>query len=56
MTVYDEYVIPFSEILTKAYAKMLATLFLTTDGSMKRWAVNVSSEKRKLHKKTYSIQ
>ena len=29
---------------------------VTTDGSMKRWAVNVSSEKRKLHKKTYSIQ
>lgn len=56
MTVYNEYVIPFSEILTKAYAKMLATLFLTNDGSMKRWAVNVSSEKRKLHKKTYSIQ
>lgn len=56
MTVYNEYVIPFSEILTKAYAKMLATLFLTTDGSMKRWAVNVSSEKIKLHKKTYSIQ
>lgn len=53
---HNEYVIPFSEILTKAYAKMLATLFLTTDGSMKRWAVNVSSEKRKLHKKTYSIQ
>ena len=56
MTVYNEYVIPFSEVLTKAYAKMLATLFLTTDGSMKRWEVNVSSKKRKLHKKTYSIQ
>ena len=56
MTVYNEYVIPFSEVLTKAYAKMLATLFLTTDGSMKRWEVNVSSKKRKLHKTTYSIQ
>ena len=56
MAVYNEYVIPFSETLTKAYAKMLATLFLTTDGSTKRWAVNVSSKKKKLHKKTYSIQ
>ena len=56
MVVYDEYTIPFHGILTKAYAEMLAKLFLNTDGSMKRWEVNMSSEKRKLHKKTYSIQ
>ena len=56
MVVYDEYTIPFHGILTKAYAEMLAKLFLNTDGSMKRWEVNVSGEKRKLHKKTYSIQ
>ena len=56
MTVYNEYVIPFSEVLTKEFAKMLATLFLTTDGSTKRWAVNVSAKRKKLHKKTYSIQ
>ena len=56
MVVYDEYTIPFHGIMTKAYAEMLAKLFLNTDGSMKRWAVNVSSKKRKLHKKTYSIQ
>ena len=56
MVVYDEYIIPFYGIMTKAYAEMLAKLFLNTDGSMKRWAVNVSSKKRKLHKKTYSIQ
>lgn len=56
MVVYDEYTIPFHGIMTKAYAEMLAKLFLNTDGSMKRWAINVSSKKRKLHKKTYSIQ
>ena len=56
MVVYDEYTIPFHGIMTKAYAEMLAKLFLNTDGSMKRWAINESSKKRKLHKKTYSIQ
>ena len=36
------------------YAEMLAKLFLNADGSMKRW--QVSNIKKKLHKKTYSIQ
>lgn len=54
MVVYDEYTIPFHGIMTKAYAEMLAKLFLNTDGSMKRW--QVCNIKKKLHKKTYSIQ
>ena len=54
MVVYDEYIIPFHGIMTKAYAEMLAKLFLNTDGSMKRW--QVCNIKKKLHKKTYSIQ
>ena len=54
MVVYDEYIIPFYGIMTKAYAEMLAKLFLNTDGSMKRW--QVCNIKKKLHKKTYSIQ
>lgn len=54
MVVYDEYTIPFHGIMTKAYAEMLAKLFLNADGSMKRW--QVSNIKKKLHKKTYSIQ
>lgn len=54
MVVYDEYIIPFYGIMTKAYAEMLAKLFLNTDGSMKRW--QVCDIKKKLHKKTYSIQ
>ena len=54
MVVYDEYIIPFYGIMTKAYAEMLAKLFLNADGSMKRW--QVCNIKKKLHKKTYSIQ
>ena len=54
MVVYDEYTIPFHGIMTKAYAEMLAKLFLNADGSMKRW--QVCNVKKKLHKKTYSIQ
>ena len=54
MVVYDEYIIPFHGIMTKAYAEMLAKLFLNTDGSMKRW--QVCNIKKKLHKKTYCIQ
>ena len=55
MAVYDEYTIPFYGIMTKAYAEMLANLFLTTDGSQKRWQI-CNIRKKKTHKKTYSIQ
>lgn len=54
MTVYDEYSISFYGILKKEYAQLLAKLFLTTDGKMQK--VQLSYAKKKLHKKTYSIQ
>ena len=54
MTVFDEYSISFYGILKKEYAQLLAKLFLTTDGRMQ--TVQLSYAKKKLHKKTYSIQ
>lgn len=54
MTVFDEYSIPFYGILKKEYAQLLARLFLNTSGAMRK--VQLSYAKKKLHKKTYSIQ
>lgn len=54
MTVFDEYSIPFYGILKKEYAQLLARLFLNTSGAMRK--VQLSYTKKKLHKKTYSIQ
>lgn len=54
MAVYNEYEIPFSGILTKEYAKMLAYLFINTDGNMKMY--EMTNFNKKTHKKTYSIQ
>ena len=54
MTVFDEYSIPFYGILKKEYAQLLARLFLNTSGTMRK--VQLSYAKKKLHKKTYSIQ
>lgn len=54
MAVNNEYRIPFSGILTKEYAKMLAYLFANTDGSMKMY--EMTNFDKKTHKKTYSIQ
>ena len=54
MTVFDEYSIPFYGILKKEYAQLLARLFLNTSGAMQK--VQLSYAKKKLHKKTYSIQ
>ena len=54
MTVFDEYSISFYGILKKEYAQLLAKLFLSTNGAMQK--VQLSYAKKKLHKKTYSIQ
>ena len=54
MTVFDEYSISFYGILKKEYAQLLARLFLNTSGAMQK--VQLSYAKKKLHKKTYSIQ
>ena len=54
MTVFDEYSIPFYGILKKEYAQLLARLFLNTSRAMRK--VQLSYAKKKLHKKTYSIQ
>lgn len=54
MTVFDEYSIPFYGILKKEYAQLLARLFLNTSGAMRK--IQLSYAKKKLHKKTYSIQ
>jgi len=54
MTVFDEYSIPFYGILKKEYAQLLARLFLNMSGALRK--VQLSYAKKKLHKKTYSIQ
>lgn len=56
MIVCDEYSISFGDAITKEYAKKLADAFVTTDGRNNALNIIIGGSRKKLHKKTYSIQ